>query len=154
MPILDKKDIELELLGPGVERHAIVDGTQGADSLSVGDVKIEPGSKAPTHFHPTEEAMVILEGELEAVLGDEVITVTEGQNSAGAGGRQARVQQPVGSAGAGHGHLPDGEDRADAGGRLAPFRGPPLPQWERIEVRAKEESLTCTTRRGGCNGPG
>ena len=65
MPILDKKDIELELLGPGVERYAIVDGTQGADSLSVGDVKIEPGSKAPTHFHPTEEAMVILEGELD-----------------------------------------------------------------------------------------
>ena len=79
MPILDRKDIELELLGPGVERHAIVDGTQGADSLSVGDVKIGPGSKAPTHFHPTEEAMVILEGELEAVLGDEVITVKEGQ---------------------------------------------------------------------------
>ncbi len=79
MPILDKKDIEREDLGPGVERWAIVDGTQGADSLSVGDVAIQPGSKAPTNFHPTEEAMVILEGELEAILGDDVVTVREGQ---------------------------------------------------------------------------
>ena len=79
MPILDKKDIDIEELGPGVERYAIVDGTQGADSLSVGDVTIQPGSKAPTHLHPTEEAMVVLEGELEAILGDDIITVTKGQ---------------------------------------------------------------------------
>ena len=33
----------------------------------------------PTHIHPTEEAMVMLEGEMDAILGDEVITVREGQ---------------------------------------------------------------------------
>ena len=79
MPILDKNDIPLEKLGPGVDRWAIVDDSQGAESLSVGDVTINPGSKVPTHFHPTEEAMVILEGELETILGDNVIKVKEGQ---------------------------------------------------------------------------
>jgi quercetin dioxygenase-like cupin family protein len=79
MPILDRRDVQKEDLAPGVERWAIVDGDQGAESLSVGDVWLAPGGSAATHFHPTEEAMVILEGELEAILGDDVITVTEGQ---------------------------------------------------------------------------
>lgn len=79
MPILDRRDVQKEDLSPGVERWAIVNGDRGAESLSVGDVWLAPGGSAPTHFHPTEEAMVILEGELEAILGDDVITVTEGQ---------------------------------------------------------------------------
>jgi quercetin dioxygenase-like cupin family protein len=79
MPILNKSDIKKDVLAPGVDRWAIVDGTQGADSLSVGDLTLAAGSTAATHIHPTEEAMVILEGELEAVLGDEIITVKEGQ---------------------------------------------------------------------------
>ena len=79
MPILKKSDIRKEELAPGVDRWAIVDGTQGADSLSVGDLTLADGSTAATHIHPTEEAMVILEGELDAVLGDKIITVKEGQ---------------------------------------------------------------------------
>ena len=79
MPILNKSDVQKDVLAPGVDRWAIVDGTQGADSLSVGDVTLAAGSTVPTHIHPKEEAMVILEGELDAVLGDEVITVKEGQ---------------------------------------------------------------------------
>ncbi len=79
MPILDKKDIDLEKLGPGVERYAIVDGPQGADSLSVGDFLFFYCYGDHRDLHPTEEAMVVLEGELEAILGDDVITVKEGQ---------------------------------------------------------------------------
>ena len=79
MPILDKNDSEMGELAPGVRRIEIVSGELGADSLTVSDVTLEPGAKAPTHTHPTEEAMVILDGELDAVLGDEVITVTPGK---------------------------------------------------------------------------
>jgi quercetin dioxygenase-like cupin family protein len=79
MPILDRRDVQKDDLAPGVERWAIVDGGRGAESLSVGDVWLAPGGTAPTHFHPTEEAMVILEGELEAILGDDIVTVTEGE---------------------------------------------------------------------------
>ena len=79
MPILDKKDVEKEELSPGVHRWALVDGTKGSESTSVGDVIVGPGGRVPTHTHPTEEAMVILEGELDAILGDEVIKVREGQ---------------------------------------------------------------------------
>ena len=78
MPVLNNKDAEMAELAPGVERLEILSGVRGADSLTVSDVTLAPGSKAPTHIHPTEEAMVILDGELEAVLGDEIITVTVG----------------------------------------------------------------------------
>ncbi len=79
MPILDKNDVPMEELSPGTHRWALVDGSKGSESTSVGDVVVGPGARVATHIHPTEEAMVILEGELEAILGDEVVTVREGQ---------------------------------------------------------------------------
>lgn len=79
MPILNKDDSAKEELSPGVHRWALVDGNKGAASTSVGDVVLAPGGKVPTHIHPTEEAMVILEGQLDAILGDKVISVKEGQ---------------------------------------------------------------------------
>jgi quercetin dioxygenase-like cupin family protein len=79
MPILKKSDVEMGEIAPGVERWEIVNGELGADSLTVADLTLAPGSKAPTHTHPTEEAMIIVGGELEAVLGDEVVTVKEGE---------------------------------------------------------------------------
>ena len=79
MPILKKSDVEMNEIAPGVERWELVNGDLGAESLTVADLTISPGSKAPTHTHPTEEAMLIVDGELQAVLGDEIITVKEGE---------------------------------------------------------------------------
>ena len=79
MPILNKDDVNEEEMSPGTRRWAIVDGTKGAESLSVGDLTLAPGSSVANHVHPTEEAMVILEGELDAVLGDDVVSVKAGQ---------------------------------------------------------------------------
>ncbi|MDE2688283.1 MAG: cupin domain-containing protein [Chloroflexota bacterium] len=77
MPILNREDSEE--LSPGVERYALVDSDKGSESTSVGDVLVGVDGVVPTHIHPTEEAMVILQGEMDAILGDDVITVTEGQ---------------------------------------------------------------------------
>ena len=79
MPIMKKSDGEMTEIAPGVQRWELVNGELGAESLTVADLTITPGSRAPTHTHPTEEAMIIVGGELEAVLGDEVITVREGE---------------------------------------------------------------------------
>ncbi len=79
MPILDKNDDNLSELAPGVGRRRLVDGELGAQALSVADLTLTPESRVPNHTHPTEEAMVILEGELEAVLGDATVNVTAGQ---------------------------------------------------------------------------
>ena len=40
---------------------------------------MEPGSAPPLHAHPTEETILIAEGELEAYIGDETRMVTAGQ---------------------------------------------------------------------------
>ena len=79
MPILDRDDSLREELAPGVGRWRLVDGELGAEALSIADLTLAANSTVQNHIHPTEEAMVILDGELDAVLGDDTITVTKGQ---------------------------------------------------------------------------
>ena len=79
MPILYRADAKTEEGYPGITRTILVDASHGAQSLWVAHLEIEPGARVTTHIHPdTEEAMVIVEGELEAVLGDEVVTLGPG----------------------------------------------------------------------------
>ena len=79
MPILRRADAETSEGYPGVPRATLVGADNGAQSLWVGHLEVSPGSTITTHIHPdTEEAMVIVEGELEAVLGDEVVTLGPG----------------------------------------------------------------------------
>ncbi|MDA1349288.1 MAG: cupin domain-containing protein [Chloroflexi bacterium] len=80
MPILDRNESDLSERFPGIQRWQVVnDEKGGAESLNVGDLILTPESVVPNHKHPTEEAMMVLEGELEAVLGDTVTTVHAGQ---------------------------------------------------------------------------
>jgi quercetin dioxygenase-like cupin family protein len=78
MVILNRRDAAAEEVHPGVIRRTLLDGERGSRSLTMGEVTMAPGSKVPTHVHSTEEGMVVLEGDLEAVLGDEVVDVTAG----------------------------------------------------------------------------
>ncbi len=79
MPILYRADAKTEEGYPGITRTILVDASHGAQSLWVAHLEIEPGARVTTHIHPdTEEVMVIVEGELEAVLGDEVVTLGPG----------------------------------------------------------------------------
>ena len=86
MPILNRDDNEKVELSPGVDRWALVDGEKGSEATSVGDVVVGVDGVVPTHIHPTEEAMVMLEGEMDAILGDEVITGPRGADSVSATG--------------------------------------------------------------------
>ena len=79
MPILYRADAISEEGYPGIPRTVLVDASRGAESLWVGHLEVAPGAQVTTHIHPdTEEAMVIVEGELEAALGDEVVTLGPG----------------------------------------------------------------------------
>ena len=79
MPIIHYSDADSEEGYPGVNRAVLVDGRNGALSLYVARLVIVPGGRVTTHIHPdTEEAMVIVEGNLEAILGDEVVTLGPG----------------------------------------------------------------------------
>ena len=79
MTVLNRQQRPPDASFPGVDRSIHLNGEMGADSLSVMDLTMAAESRVPTHTHPTEEAMVILEGHLEAILADDVVTVKPGQ---------------------------------------------------------------------------
>ena len=78
MPVYPSKGQPITQLAPGVARLAMLDGARGSESITIAEVTIQPGAKTPVHYHPTEEAMVILEGDLIAVLGGKRFPVTAG----------------------------------------------------------------------------
>ena len=78
MPVFHRDDASMQELAAGVSRALLVDSAKGSQSLTVVEVTLQPDSTAPTHYHPTEEAMLIMDGELDAVLGDEVFPVSAG----------------------------------------------------------------------------
>ena len=96
MPILYRANAKTEEGYPGIPRTILVDASHGAESLWVGHLDIEPGARVTTHIHPdTEEAMVIVEGTLEAVLGNEVVTLGPGDTVlAPAGVKHGFVNRP------------------------------------------------------------
>ena len=78
MPILRKENSQSGDFAPGIVRTEVVNGFLGSNSLTIAAVALSDGSQVPTHFHPKEEAMYILEGELVSLLADEQVTVTAG----------------------------------------------------------------------------
>ena len=103
MPIIRTSDRNRnEAIAAGLESYGIVDAAHGSDALRVGELTIAPMTRVPRHAHTnTEEAMVLLEGTLEAQLGSQRMTLEAGD----------LVLAPAGSV---HGFL----NRSDAPARL------------------------------------
>ena len=80
MPIIRTSDRNRnEAISAGLESYAIVDAAHGSDALRVGELTIAPMTRVPRHAHTnTEEAMVLLEGTLEAQVGSQRMTIEAG----------------------------------------------------------------------------
>jgi quercetin dioxygenase-like cupin family protein len=81
MPIIRRSDRNRneQATSPGLESFSIVDATHGSDSLRMGELTIDSMSRVPRHTHTnTEEAMVLLEGSLEAMVGSQRVTIEAG----------------------------------------------------------------------------
>ena len=79
MPILYRADAKTEECYPGIPRAILVGASHRAKSLWVGHLEIAPGAQVINHIHPdTEEAMVIVGRQLEAVMGIEVVNLGPG----------------------------------------------------------------------------
>ena len=80
MPIFKREDMnKREGSAPGLEVSSIVDAAQGTHSLNIGEITIAPNTRLARHIHTnTEEAMVILEGTLDVLLGSERKTLGPG----------------------------------------------------------------------------
>jgi putative monooxygenase len=114
MPIINPRYVLTEEAYPGVERIVLASPAWGSRFLWIARLTLEPGSQVDTHYHPnSEEAMTIVEGNLEAILGDEVVTLGPGDT----------VLAPPGVK---HGFINRSPSQADL---LAAF---PTISWERV----------------------
>ena len=80
MPIIRTSDRNRnEAISAGLESFSIVDAAHGSDALRVGELTIAPMTRVPRHAHTnSEEAMVLLEGTLEAQVGSQRMTIEAG----------------------------------------------------------------------------
>ena len=63
----------------GYSAQAIIGDGTGATNLTVRRIEVDPGGSVPMHVHPnSEEGMLVLGGELEATVGNEVAMVKAG----------------------------------------------------------------------------
>ncbi|MCH8088888.1 MAG: cupin domain-containing protein [Chloroflexi bacterium] len=76
MTVIDHEGAPEIVRRPGYRRRPLAGGDDGFE-LTFEYHIVEPGSGAPPHYHPVDELLVILEGEVEARLGDEVQRVTK-----------------------------------------------------------------------------
>jgi mannose-6-phosphate isomerase-like protein (cupin superfamily) len=80
MEIIAPQELPPEQWRPGVETRMRVSAGNGAKHLCIFEQWVAPGVGAPTHMHPVEEVLTVLEGEAEMWMDQERIIVSSGQS--------------------------------------------------------------------------
>jgi mannose-6-phosphate isomerase-like protein (cupin superfamily) len=80
MIAVDVKHTPPEQWRPGVETRMLVSARNGAAQLCIFEQWIAPGTGAPTHWHPVEEVLTVLEGEAEMWMDEARVIVSVGQS--------------------------------------------------------------------------
>ena len=76
--LLRDETVESETF-PGMHARALAGKDLGSVGLTVTNAGLDPGAGVPLHIHPNhEEAILIMEGNVKGVLGDEVRTLGPG----------------------------------------------------------------------------
>jgi quercetin dioxygenase-like cupin family protein len=71
MPIIDHSKKQLGQPNEGRVSKRLVTKDDGATGLTISELTMQSGSKVRLHIHPTDEAIMLLEGNVEFVCGDE-----------------------------------------------------------------------------------
>jgi quercetin dioxygenase-like cupin family protein len=80
MKVIGIRDWPSEHWRPGVETRMVVSAIQGATQLCIFEQWVAPGVGAPSHSHPVEEVLTVLEGEAEMWIDEQRKTVAAGQS--------------------------------------------------------------------------
>jgi quercetin dioxygenase-like cupin family protein len=88
MRLVEHQDNPREAWRPGVETRMLVSAVNGAAQLCIFEQWVAPGVGAPTHSHPVEEVLSVLEGEAEMWLDQQHVIVSVGQSLIVPPGRQ------------------------------------------------------------------
>ena len=79
MQVIDIRNNPLEVWRPGVETRMRVAAGNGTVQLCIFEQWTAPGTGAPTHWHPVEEVLTVLEGQADVWIDDRHATLTNGQ---------------------------------------------------------------------------
>jgi quercetin dioxygenase-like cupin family protein len=88
MKVIVPQDVPLEHWRPGVQTRMVVSAGNGAAQLCIFEQWVAPGIGAPTHAHPVEEVLTVLEGEAEMWMDEDRVVVTAGRSLIVPAGRQ------------------------------------------------------------------
>ena len=80
MKVVDTRDAPPEQWRPGVETRMLVSAGNGAAQLCMFEQWVAPGAGAPTHSHPVEEILTVLQGEAEMWIDEARVVVSAGQS--------------------------------------------------------------------------
>src|ERR1700716_420384 len=80
MQVIAPRDMPPEQWRPGAETRMRVSAVNGAAQLCIFEQWIAPGAGAPTHSHPVEEVLTVLEGEAEMWIDEKRAIVSAGQS--------------------------------------------------------------------------
>jgi mannose-6-phosphate isomerase-like protein (cupin superfamily) len=64
----------------GVKTRMLVSARLGAAQLCIFEQQVAPGTGAPTHCHPVEEVLTVLDGEAEVWVESARLTLAAGQS--------------------------------------------------------------------------
>lgn len=78
MPIIEHSSIPMPAVVDGRAERFFVSPEQGAQSLIVKEVDLHPGWVGRLHTHSTDQAIMVLAGAVQLILGDELRTVRAG----------------------------------------------------------------------------
>ena len=78
MPVIDHSAQRLSNSIGKVSSRGMITKEHGAESLSVREIVVEPGYSGRLHMHDTDEAVMVVEGSIQFIVGDEVRTVRSG----------------------------------------------------------------------------
>ena len=80
MKVIDIRDSSSEHWRPGVETRMRTPALNGAAQLCIFEQWVAPGAGAPSHSHPVEEVLTVLEGEAEMWIDEQRKIVSAGQS--------------------------------------------------------------------------
>ena len=78
MPIIQHGTVPMPPVVDCHRERAFVSSSHGAKSLTIKEVELHPGWEGRLHTHPTDLAIMVTEGAVQVVMGDQVETVRAG----------------------------------------------------------------------------
>ena len=78
MPYIDHSAIRMPAPVDRVSERYLVSSGQGAESLTIKEVQLDPGWEGRMHVHNTDVSIQVTSGAVQAIIGDDVRTVRAG----------------------------------------------------------------------------